>query len=101
MIRKVFSLFVLLSVLCGFSLVNLNANGLNLNGVGSKAIAMGGAFIGLADDYSAVYWNPAGLVQMKEANFSLSVIDIIPNSSYQFDMYGISAETESKMYPFQ
>ena len=45
--------------------VSLSANGLNLNGVGSKAIAMGGAFIGQADDFSAIFWNPAGLTQMQ------------------------------------
>lgn len=30
-------------------------------GLGGRAVAMGGAFVGLADDASAVYWNPAGL----------------------------------------
>lgn len=33
-------------------------------GVGARAIGMGGAFTALADDASAVYWNPAGLVQV-------------------------------------
>ena len=39
------------------------ANGLNLNGFGAKAVAMGGAFVGLADDYTAVFWNPAGIAR--------------------------------------
>jgi hypothetical protein len=29
--------------------------------VGVRALGMGGAFVGVADDASAVYWNPAGL----------------------------------------
>jgi hypothetical protein len=29
--------------------------------VGSRALGMGGAFVGVADDASATYWNPAGL----------------------------------------
>ena len=29
--------------------------------VGTRAQGMGGAFVGVADDASAVYWNPAGL----------------------------------------
>jgi len=32
--------------------------------VGARPLAMGGAFIGLADDANATYWNPAGLIQM-------------------------------------
>lgn len=32
--------------------------------VGARPLAMGGAFIGLADDANATYWNPAGLAQM-------------------------------------
>ncbi|MBI2877265.1 MAG: outer membrane protein transport protein [Candidatus Tectomicrobia bacterium] len=35
-------------------------------GLGNKAGSMGYSFIGLADDPSAIYWNPAGLVQMRE-----------------------------------
>lgn len=30
-------------------------------GVGARALGMGGAFVALADDASASYWNPAGL----------------------------------------
>ena len=30
-------------------------------GVGARALGMGGAFAGLADDGTAAYWNPAGL----------------------------------------
>ena len=33
-------------------------------GIGAKAGGMGGAFVGLADDPSAIYWNPAGLSQL-------------------------------------
>lgn len=34
-------------------------------GVGGRAAAMGDAFIAIADDASALYWNPAGLVFSK------------------------------------
>src|SRR5258706_11405381 len=46
------------------------ANFLKL-GVGPRAVAMGEAQVGLADDVYATYWNPAGLAQLqnREAGF--------------------------------
>ena len=38
------------------------ASMVDVYGWGSRAIAMGGAFTALADDFSAVYYNPAGLM---------------------------------------
>ncbi|MFH0777430.1 MAG: UPF0164 family protein [Candidatus Eisenbacteria bacterium] len=35
-------------------------------GPGARALGMGGAFVALADDASAVYWNPAGLADIRE-----------------------------------
>src|SRR5688572_18945412 len=40
-------------------------------GVGSRAEGMGGAFVAVADDASAVYWNPAGIAT--GATFDLQV----------------------------
>lgn len=88
-----------ISVLLVAMSFGLYSNGLNLNGSGSKAIAMGGAFVGLADDYSAVFWNPAGLTQMKEAQLSVFFTDIIPKGTYQWDLVGIDTKMESKHYP--
>lgn len=39
---------------------NRNAPYLRL-GAGARALGMGGAFVGVADDATAAYWNPAGL----------------------------------------
>lgn len=33
-------------------------------GLGARAMGMGGAFLAVADDYTALYWNPAGLAQI-------------------------------------
>lgn len=33
-------------------------------GVGARAAAMGGAFVGVADDAEALYWNPAGIARI-------------------------------------
>ena len=34
-------------------------------GIGARALSLGGAFVGIADDGSAFYWNPAGLSLLK------------------------------------
>lgn len=39
-------------------------------GVGARALGMGGAFVALANDATAAYWNPAGLVRMEQAELS-------------------------------
>ncbi|MBI5196385.1 MAG: outer membrane protein transport protein [Nitrospirae bacterium] len=44
---------------------------LNPVGSGARAIGMGGAFIGVADDATAASWNPAGLVQLEKPEVSI------------------------------
>ena len=53
-------------------------------GVGSRAIGMGGAFTGVADDYSALYYNPAGLGQIKnmEVYGTLSYLGITDRATF-------------------
>jgi long-subunit fatty acid transport protein len=41
-------------------------------GAGARARAMGGAFTGVADDASALTWNPAGLIQVDKTQASIS-----------------------------
>ena len=41
--------------------------------VGSRAAGMAGAFAGVADDASAVYWNPSGLATGALASFVIDV----------------------------
>ena len=45
-------------------------------GAGARAIALGSAFVAVADDASAVYWNPAGMTQLSGPVISLA--DRIP-----------------------
>lgn len=72
-------IFLLLIILVGFG--NIFAQNPNLGTagaqflqlpVGARSEAMGGAIVGLADDASAIFWNPAGIVKVEnvQAHFS-------------------------------
>jgi long-chain fatty acid transport protein len=76
------------SVVLLFSLVfllflngSVFGSGFSLPGIGSKALSMGGAFRGLADDWSACFWNPAGLANL-------------PNSEFSFNLYTLNFRPE-------
>lgn len=53
-------------------------------GVSPRADAMGGAFTAIADDVSAIYYNPAGLVQLENRQAMVSMIDYPADISYSF-----------------
>lgn len=44
---------------------------------GARSLGMGNAAVGVAEDYSALFWNPAGLAQLRNYEFSagLSFLD--------------------------
>ncbi|GIX05737.1 MAG: hypothetical protein KatS3mg115_0140 [Candidatus Poribacteria bacterium] len=56
---------------------------LNL-GVGARAEAMGGAFVAVADDPSALYWNPSGLGTIERPQAELSYTDWLDSVRYQW-----------------
>ncbi|MBL7068049.1 MAG: PorV/PorQ family protein [Candidatus Marinimicrobia bacterium] len=70
-------------------------------GVGSRANGIGDAFVGIANDATAMYWNPAGIAQLKQmefvTNYSQWIADI--NLTYmglviplqQYGTIGLSA----------
>jgi hypothetical protein len=61
-----FWVLLLLSA-CGIAAAdsfNLGAGDYLRQGAGARASGMGGAFVAMADDATAGYWNPAGLSQM-------------------------------------
>lgn len=55
--------------------------------IGSRALALGRAFVGVANDASAIYWNPAGLTQLDRREILLNyhrpylVADLTHNSA--------------------
>src|SRR5437879_4883120 len=53
--------------------------------VSSKALGMGNAFAATADDPSAVFFNPAGLTQLKSAEISVGFAPHIYGTNYRMD----------------
>lgn len=45
------------------------------HGVGARALGMGSSFVSIADDATATYWNPAGLVQIQRRAFATMYSD--------------------------
>ncbi len=76
-------------------------------GIGVKSVAKGGAFIGQADDWTAIYWNPSGLSQLKGKGFGfepgwLYVRSRDANSARNYDTANYSAlqgDTFLRIYP--
>jgi hypothetical protein len=58
-------------------------------GVGSRALGMGGAFVAVANDVTAGYWNPAGLVESHGLQFQFMHAKQFM-SSIQYDYFGAS-----------
>jgi len=61
------------------------SNSLMLSGLGARAVAMGGAYVGLSDDFSAVYWNPAAIGFIKQRGFGITGMDLKPSVSYEYN----------------
>lgn len=53
-------------------------------GAGARAIGMGRAFAGLADDATAVYWNPGGLTGISRNQAILQHAMLIDENSYEY-----------------
>lgn len=62
--------------------IGLFASGFQINEHGAKAMAMAGAFTGVASDASTIYYNPAGLTNLKGTNILAGVTLIAPSAKF-------------------
>ncbi len=53
-------------------------------GQGTRASGMGGAYVAVADDPSALYWNPAGITKLQGAGFLVDHTQWIADINYNF-----------------
>lgn len=75
-----------------------SAQDFNLTGAGARAEGFGGAFIGLADDATAVVWNPAGLSQLERAEGSLVTRYISEQAEFKYAPNSSFDTKESQSY---
>jgi hypothetical protein len=52
--------------------------------VGAPAIGMGSAFVSIANDASALHWNPAGVASLQQANVVISHTNWIADTKFDF-----------------
>ncbi len=73
--KKIVISFVIVILYCTVTL----AGGYEGKGIGTRQLSMGGAAIGLADDWTAIYWNPAGMTNVEGAqlgcDFHVSLLE--------------------------
>ncbi len=70
------------------------ADFLNL-GVGARAMGMGGAYTAVAENASAIYWNPAGLVQINRMSATFMQASYLADINYQYAAYAHRLNTYS------
>lgn len=63
-------------------------------GVGARAAAMGGAFVAVADDASAIYWNAAGIARIDADKSQLQFNHAIWPADMKFSQFGYIFHTK-------
>lgn len=81
MTRK--KLFVSITTILVVMMGTLFSSGFQINEHGARAMAMGGAFTGLADDASAVYFNSAAMVNLEGSQTMAGATIIVPMASFR------------------
>ncbi len=56
-------------------------------GVGARAVAMGEAYSAVADDATALYWNPAAMTQIKGGSMTLMHASYLESSYFEYGGY--------------
>lgn len=68
-------------------------------GIGARAIAMGEAFVGVANDVNTIYWNPAGLGLLKKQEATFMYNEGFMGIKSGFIGYAYPAESGSASVP--
>ncbi len=98
---KYFKKAIISLILILFSIAPLFSAGFHVNlEQGMKAMGMAGAFVGLADDPTALYYNPAGITQLKgklniAGTYTFGLLAPTIHNPRIYDRYGILRLSQS------
>jgi len=67
---------------------------------GARPVAMGGAFVAVADDANTTYWNPAGLAQIQEREITAMHNEWLEDIRYEFLGYAQPIKSEGRAQGF-
>ena len=67
---------------------------------GARPVAMGGAFVAVADDANTTYWNPAGLAELGEGEITAMHNEWLEDIRYEFLAYAQPIKSERKAQGF-
>jgi len=76
-----------------------HAQGVSLSraGSGARAAGMGDAFVAVSDDGTAASWNPAGLAQLRQPEFSF----VYAFSDQGLDLSGLRSPDDQSLYAYR
>ena len=66
-----------------------------VSGLGARAIALGGAYTSISNDFTATFWNPAGLAQIRKNSIYTSIGHLSHDADISFGSNQASPLTES------
>lgn len=101
--RIILSIFIclfvtgLFTVMCPAQIEEITIG--NTFGVGARTMGMGGASLGLADDFTALYWNPAGMAQIQKFEFFTSFSHNTANTDSFFSSDESTETSRSRLRP--
>src|SRR5690242_17942254 len=90
--------FALLFAMLAQGTMNVRGVGFRLPNQDPEAIARGNAFAATADNPSAIYYNPAGITQLKGQSFSVGMYLVSADTEYTSPT-GVKTGTDGRFQP--
>lgn len=81
--KRATAMLTILCLACFIGTTSSYAAGVDLTGIGARAQALGGNYRSIANDWSGMYWNPAGLAFSEGLGAGLSMELVIPQATFQ------------------